>query len=91
MIIHFVDLTLSLNVVVYGGLRVCWAKLMNDMEVQVLSHQSRSGQVRTESCVHAGNAIQCCRAVFHSDLSLLKTHPPVDSTTCGGTYGPASS
>ena len=43
------------GVVVCGGKRVCWAKLVKDMEVKVLSHQSRSGQVRTESCVRIGN------------------------------------
>ena len=44
-------------VAIRGGLRVRWAKLMFDMKVQVLRHQSRSGQVRTESCERAGNVV----------------------------------
>ena len=45
------------RVVLSGGLRVRWEKLMFDMKVQVLRHQSRSGQVRTESCERAGNVV----------------------------------
>ena len=41
----------------HGGPRVRWAKLMFDMKVRVLRHQSRSGQVRTESCERAGNVV----------------------------------
>jgi len=44
-------------VVFCGGLRVRWEKLMFDMKVRVLRHQSRSGQVRTESCERAGNVV----------------------------------
>jgi len=44
-------------VALYGGPRVRWEKLMFDMKVRVLRHQSRSGQVRTESCERAGNVV----------------------------------